>query len=63
VRELATITKIDAGYVSRVLALLDSEALIRASVADASRALTGLRSFAGGRAMRRSSREEARPIS
>ena len=28
VRELAAITKIDAGYVSRVLALLDSEALI-----------------------------------
>jgi hypothetical protein len=28
VRELATITKIDAGYVSRVLAFLDSEALI-----------------------------------
>ncbi len=28
VRELATITKIDAGYVSRVLAFLDTEALI-----------------------------------
>lgn len=29
VRELAAITKVDAGYVSRVLALLDTEALIR----------------------------------
>jgi hypothetical protein len=28
VRELAAVTKIDAGYVSRVLALLDSEALV-----------------------------------
>lgn len=49
VRELAAATRVDAGYVSRVLSLLDSEALITRAGAAESSASTGPLSLGAGR--------------
>jgi hypothetical protein len=56
VRELAAAIKIDAGYVSRVLAFLDNEALITRVGAGASKASTGQGYCAAGPRTLRSSR-------